>query len=134
VVAAADYERVRGEIQAGLEAICDPDGHNIGTKVFRPEQVYKVARNVPPDLIVYFGDLDWRSVGSVGYDSIYTFENDTGPDDDTPAEAGIFILTDPSSSERGRRDGHQIAELAPTILSLFDHPIPADMPGRTLRG
>ena len=35
----------------------------------------------PPDLFVYFGDLRWRSVGTVGTGQIHTFENDTGPDD-----------------------------------------------------
>jgi len=132
VIPAADYEKVRNEIMAGLCAITDPDGHNIGTKVYKPEQVYRVARNVPPDLIVYFGDLDWRSVGSVGYDSIYTFENDTGADDANHAEDGIFILTDPRSSARGRREGYQIRDVAPTILSLFNYPIPSDMRGRAI--
>ena len=127
-----DYERVRTEIIAGLCGITSPDGVPLGTKVYRPEEVYRVARNVPPDLIVYFGDLDWRSVGSVGYDSIYTFENDTGPDDANHSENGLYILTDPASSARGKRGDYQIADLAPTILSLFDYPIPTDIRGRVI--
>ena len=133
VIPAADYQRVRDEIRAKLIAITDPEGRSIGTKVYKPEEIYRVVRGVAPDLIVYFGDLDWRSVGSVGYDSIYTFDNDTGPDDANHSQDGILILTDPASSARGRRDGFQIADLAPTILSLFDHPIPADVRGRVIR-
>lgn len=128
-----DYERVRDEIREGFCAITDPGGAPIGTVAYQPDRVYRLVRGVPPDLIVYFGNLDWRSVGSVGYDSIYTFENDTGPDDANHAEDGIFVLTDPASTARGRRDGLQIHDLAATILSLFDHPIPGDMPGRVIR-
>jgi len=29
---------------------------------------------VPPDLIVIFGDLTWRAVGTMGYDSLYLYE------------------------------------------------------------
>jgi predicted AlkP superfamily phosphohydrolase/phosphomutase len=129
----ADAERARREIQQGLEAIADPQGRPLGTRVYRPEEIYRAVRGVAPDLIVYFGDLDWRSVGSVGYGSIYTFDNDTGPDDANHSEDGLFILTDPGSGARGRRDGHRIQDLAPTILSLLDHPVPADMHGRAIR-
>ena len=42
------------------------DGLPMGTKVHKPQEVYPEVRGVAPDLIVYFGDLDWRSVGAVG--------------------------------------------------------------------
>ena len=38
----------------------------IGTKVFKPEEVYPEVNGVAPDLIVHFGDLLWRSVGTIG--------------------------------------------------------------------
>ena len=46
--------------------------------MFKPQDVYPDVKGLAPDLIVYFGDLEWRSVGSVGNPSIYTYENDTG--------------------------------------------------------
>ena len=55
------------------------------------------VNGVAPDLIVYFGDLDWRSVGAVGLGSIHTFENDTGPDEANHDWHGIFMLYDPST-------------------------------------
>ena len=80
VIEPARYEEVRDELIAKLEAALGPDGEPLGTKVLKPQDVYPEVRGVAPDLIVYFGDLEWRSVGSVGNPSLYTYENDTGPD------------------------------------------------------
>jgi hypothetical protein len=52
---------------------------------------------VPPDLIVYFGDPHWLSVGSVGMGSICTFDHDTGPDEATHDCYGIFMVSRLSS-------------------------------------
>ena len=83
-------------------------------------------------MIVYFGDLYWRSVGTVGHGSIYTFENDTGPDDCNHAQYGIVIKHDPSEHEGpGGRElsDLQLMDMAPTILQQLDVPIPTDMQG-----
>lgn len=91
----ARFEAVRAELAAALEAIPDPQGRPIGTRCFTPEALYREARGVPPDLLVYFGDLLWRSIGTVdgaALDAIHTFDNDTGPDDCNHAQRGIYIL------------------------------------------
>ena len=49
--------------------------------MFRPEELWREQRGIPPDLIVYFGDLGWRSNGSLGHGRHWTYDNDTGPDD-----------------------------------------------------
>jgi predicted AlkP superfamily phosphohydrolase/phosphomutase len=93
------------------------------------------VRNIAPDLIVYFGDLSWRSVGSFGHGDIYTFENDTGPDDANHAENGMFILTHPQMKDKGRRvAARQLMDVAPTILNAFGLPIPTDMQGTIIKG
>jgi len=132
VVPAADFEKVRAEIAAKLEAMCDHTGKPMGTKCLIPQHVYKECRNIPPDLIVYFGNLYWRSVGSMGHGSPYTFSNDTGPDDANHAEHGLFILYDPKQTRRGELVGHQLMDVAPTILQAFGMAIPADMQGRVI--
>ena len=79
-IPAADYERFRDELAARICAIPDEQGNPIPTKVFRPEDVYPEIKGVAPDLIVHFGDLYWRAVGTVGGDEgLHTFDNDTGP-------------------------------------------------------
>ncbi|HTI15774.1 MAG TPA: alkaline phosphatase family protein [Dictyobacter sp.] len=132
IVAPEAVEPLRDELKAKLEAIVDPNGVNIGTKVFKPQEIYRYCRGVPPDLIVYFGDLFWRSVGSIGYDSIYTFENDTGPDDCNHAQYGIVIRYDPADTAHVSGDelhGLRLMDIAPTILRQLAVPVPADMQG-----
>jgi predicted AlkP superfamily phosphohydrolase/phosphomutase len=129
VIPAADYERTRDELIAKLEAIADPGGRNIGTWVFKPQDVYREVKNIPPDLIIYFGNLTWRSVGSVGLGTVHTFENDIGPDDANHAQDGLFILCD-GTNGGGRRERRNIMSIAPTLLKLLGVPIPDDMAHR----
>ena len=129
-VPAAGYEAFRDELADALRSIPAPDGSDIGTQVFKPQEVYREVRNIAPDLIVYFGDLSWRSVGSFGHGGIYTFENDIGPDDANHAENGMFILADPRAKGGGQRvAARQLMDIAPTILQAFGLPIPLDMQG-----
>ena len=129
----SDYERVREELRRGLEAITDDQGINIGTKVYKPEEVYSEARRIPPDLIVYFGNLSWRSVGSIGLGSILTFENDTGPDDANHDTHGIFMMAGPEVRKAGRQEGMRILDVAPTVLNLMGIEVPGDMEGKVIR-
>ena len=59
--------------------IKDDKGRTMRNQVFDPDRIYGIARGDKPDLMVYFDDLNWRSAGTVGHDSLYLFENDTGP-------------------------------------------------------
>jgi predicted AlkP superfamily phosphohydrolase/phosphomutase len=132
-IAPEDYERVRDELIAGLKSIPDENGHNIGTEVYRPEELYQEVRGVAPDLIVYFGNLYWRSVGTIGGGKLHTFENDTGPDGANHAQNGM-ILWRPAGGVSGeqRITGAKITDVAPTILSILGLPIPVDMEGKAL--
>ena len=129
IIPQADYERVRDELAEALKSIPAPDGRAIGTVAFKPEKVYREVKNIPPDLIVYFGNLDWRAVGSLGLGGIYTFENDTGPDDANHAQHGMFILYDPAHDGGGKRTEAHIMDIAPTVLDLMGLPVPRDMNG-----
>lgn len=133
IVAPEDYERVRDDLARRLEAIPDEHGRPMGTKVFKPEELYEAPEGVPPDLIVLFGDLRWRSVGTVGGgDGVLTFENDTGPDDANHAQDGLLIMAGPGVAAAGRREGMQLLDVAPTVLELLGlEPLPT-MRGRSL--
>lgn len=128
-----DYEKVRDELIAGLKSIRDENGKDIGTQVFRPQELYREVRGVAPDLIVYFGALYWRSVGTIGGGKLHTFENDTGPDGANHAENGIFILRPAGGATGERVEGLKITDIAPTILQLMELAIPSDMEGKALR-
>ncbi len=127
-----DYHAFRNELAGKIEAIKDHKGELMGNKCHKPEEIYDRVNRVAPDLLVIFGDLRWRSVGSVGSDSIHTFENDTGPDDANHAQEGMYIYSHPSLPPRGRVDEATLYDVAPTILTELDLPVPADMKGEPL--
>jgi predicted AlkP superfamily phosphohydrolase/phosphomutase len=131
-IPAADYERFRDELAQRICAIPDELGNPIPTKVFRPEDVYPEIKGVAPDLIVHFGDLYWRAVGTVGGDEgLHTFDNDTGPDDANHAQHGMFILRAPGV-EPGLREGAHLLDIAPTVLEMLGQPVPPAMRGASL--
>lgn len=132
LIAAEDYESVRDEIIGRLHKIPGGNGEPIETKVFKPQEVYSEWRGVPPDLIIHFGDLYWRAVGSIGLNAVHTFENDTGPDDANHAQKGVFIMSRPTNGHGGKLDDLRIMDVAPTVLDLFEMPIPADMAGKVI--
>ena len=130
------YEAVRAEIANKLEAMCDDKGNALGTRVFKPEEVYPVARGIPPELIVYLGDLTWRSVGSIGYGTTLTFENDLGPDDANHLQHGVCIIHDPlapDSPAPAPREDLDILDISPTVLSRLGIGVPEGMEGRIIR-
>lgn len=131
VVDPARYEETRDELIARLEAAPGPDGSPLGTRVLKPQDVYPEVRGVAPDLIVYFGDLEWRSVGSVGNPSLYTYENDTGPDGANHDRTGIFAMAGLEGQRTGRVEGLQLVDVGPTILSLYGIEAPDGAVGRS---
>jgi len=130
----ADYEKVRDELAEAIQGIRGPGGEDIGTQVYKPQAIYRKVNGLAPDLIVYFGNLLWRSVGSLGHKEVWTLENDTGPDDANHAQEGIFMYYDPKQNLGGRElKGLEIMDFAPTVLQYFGLPVPADMQGRAIQ-
>ncbi|MFA5863730.1 MAG: alkaline phosphatase family protein [Phycisphaerae bacterium] len=127
-----DYEKFAQKLSDELTGMVDHEGKPMGTKVYRPSQLYKTVKGTPPDLIVLFGNLNWRSVGTVGNPSVYTFENDTGPDDANHNTHGIFITAGAGlSGQTGRRE-ITIYDFAPTVMSQMNLPLPKDMIGKNI--
>jgi predicted AlkP superfamily phosphohydrolase/phosphomutase len=133
VVPAEAYDQVRDELAAQLCQIPGPNGEELGTRVYKPEAIYRQVNGIAPDLIVYWGNLEWRSVGSLGHPQVWTFENDTGPDDANHAQDGLLILHDPQHPAGGRElQGLDIVDVAPTILRYFGVPALPEMQGRVI--
>jgi predicted AlkP superfamily phosphohydrolase/phosphomutase len=126
------YQSVRDELAQLIAAIADPEGTPLNTTVFKPENIYTQVRGIAPDLLVYFGDLHWRAVGSLGHGRHYTLENDTGPDDANHAPQGMFILYEPGRTGDGQVSNHQLMDIAPTILDRMGLPVPHEMQGRII--
>lgn len=133
IVPADQADALLAELTARLEALGDEHGNPIGTRVMRPRDVYRTVNRVAPDLIVYFGDLRWRSVGSLGHGAVWTHENDIGPDDANHSETGIAIISQPGAPPRNTEPKTMsIYDIAPTILSEFGIAAPPDMLGASV--
>ncbi|HDI53102.1 MAG TPA: hypothetical protein ENF89_02995 [Candidatus Bathyarchaeota archaeon] len=127
VVPRDEYEDVREELRRRLMGIKGPNGERWETKVYKPEELYPVCRGNPPDLMVYFDNLYWRSAGTMGHRDIYLPENDTGPDDAVHDKYGLYIYHDPRRDLGGRRLDMTIYEVAPLVLRAMGLQVPRDM-------
>jgi predicted AlkP superfamily phosphohydrolase/phosphomutase len=125
------YESVRDELIAKLEAQLGPDGRLLGTKVLKPDNVYPDVVGVAPDLIVYFADLEWRSVGTVGNPEIFTHENDTGPDGANHDKTAVFSMMGLSGQPMGEVDGLNLVDVGPSVLKIFGIDAPEGAVGRS---
>jgi predicted AlkP superfamily phosphohydrolase/phosphomutase len=132
VIAPERYEAVRDDLIRRIEAIPDDEGRPLATRVYRPEEIYPQVNGVAPDLIVVFGDLLWRCVATIGgSEGLYTFDNDTGPDDANHAQEGIYIAAGAGVEARGRVDRH-LLDVTPTVLELLGLEVPSSMRGASM--
>ncbi len=132
IIPASQYESFRDEMKQRLGALTDDKGRPLNSLVFKPQEIYRNVRNVAPDLIVHFGRLYWRSIGSVGHGRFHLKENDTGPDACNHAQFGMFILAAPNSPLHGEHTGAHLLDVMPTLLDLAGYEIPGTMQGRSL--
>jgi predicted AlkP superfamily phosphohydrolase/phosphomutase len=126
----AEYEDTIARIVRAIEALQDHEGRSMGNRAFRPEDIYPEVNAIAPDLIVYLGNLRWRSVGTLGLDDgLYTFENDTGPDDANHDEFGVFSLRS-DGLPIGPMDDLSIYDVAPTLQRIMGLEAPTGQAGR----
>jgi len=133
IIPRQNYEFFRNELITALEDQRDETGRKINTRVFKPENIYTECRNIPPDLIVYYGDLAWRSIGSVGHNTLWANENDTGADDANHSQHGIFVMSGDNGYHSEKRNGLQIMDVAPTVLDRMGIDIPWNMEGKVIK-
>lgn len=131
LVRPAEYEAFRDRLIREVAEIPDDHGRPLHSEAYKPQDLYRQVNGVAPDLIAYFGQLHWRSIGTVGLRTIQTFENDTGPDDANHAEEGVFALAGPGIPH-GRWDGSSLVDITPTLLDRFGLDIPADLQGNRI--
>jgi len=133
VVPPEEVEALRDELIERLEALGDENGRPIGTRVYRPEDLYRHVNGIAPDLIAIFGNLHWRSIGQVGTGAIHLFENDTGPDDANHSEKGVLLAAGPGIPHQDAPiSGMTLLDLMPTLLDLYGLHAPEEVQGVTL--
>ncbi len=132
VIPAEALPSVRQELADRLRSIPDHQGKPLNTKVYCPHEVYQQVSRIAPDLMVYFGDLHWRVLGSVGHGKCHALQNDTGPDDANHAMEGVYILVDPKQSGSGQSDACQLMDVASTGLHLMGLDVPQELQGKVM--
>ncbi len=113
-----DVRKELDSLKRKILSIKGPNGEEWKTKVFEPEEVYQVVNGDRSDLFVYLDDLNWRTAGTLGYETDYLLENDTGPDDAVHDYDGIYILYR-KNRKIGKVIDSSIFRIAPTILELY---------------
>ncbi len=126
------YETERDRLAEALARIPGPDGRALRTRVDRPEAVYRRVRGRAPDLLVYFDDLAYRSIGTVGHGRVWLEANDAGPDGCNHDWEGIVIGAGPSFPKRGRVEGATLYDVLPTALACLGVPRPEGLLGESL--
>ncbi|MCI4365228.1 MAG: alkaline phosphatase family protein [Thermoplasmata archaeon] len=127
-------ESFRVHLTDELAAVRAPGGGSLGAKVLLPREIYREVRGDAPDLMVYFGDLSWRSAGTVGHSALFLDENDTGPDDSVHSFDGVYVVTSPASGATGLGSPASLIDIGPTILAAFGLPNPPHLVGRPIAG
>ncbi len=128
-----EYEKLREDIIGGLYSIKDPvTGKPVIKKVYKREEIYSGSElDSAPDLILLSSDTDHYGIYSSrhSHDSIF-YENTWKTGDHR--QNGIFI-----TKGRGLRNGVKIndahiIDVLPTILYMYDLPIPEYVDGKVL--
>jgi predicted AlkP superfamily phosphohydrolase/phosphomutase len=134
VVKPKDLPDLEARLTQELGQIRWPTGVPLPVDVRRPKDIYKEVRGDAPDLMVYFGRAAVRSIGSIGYGSLYIEENDTGPDDAVHSFEGIYSISEPATGRGRRGPEERLIDIAPSILALLDLSIPPELQGHPIAG
>lgn len=139
IVAPGDVPRVTAKLADALRAMRGPDGAPLGNRVVVPADEYRAVRGHAPDLLVFFGDLDYRSLGTIGPTSasaaqIFHADNDTGADACNHDWDGIFVMAGGGVAARGHTAGLSLYDVTPTVLARLGVAVPAELLGRDVGG
>jgi predicted AlkP superfamily phosphohydrolase/phosphomutase len=132
ILAPGDVASFEARLSQELAAVKRPDGQPLGSDARVPREMYREVRGDAPDLMVYFGNVSWRSAGTIGYDTLFLEENDTGPDDSVHSFDGIYVVRDPARGAGARGPEEKLIDIGPTVLSMMGAPVPSDVQGRPI--
>ncbi len=131
-IASKDVPAFEAELTAKMRGIPAPDGKPLGVDVRVPKAIYREVRGDSPDLMVYFANATWRSAGTVGYDTLYLSENDTGPDDSVHSFTGVYSVSGCADGQGTVGQEERLIDIGPTVLDLLGVPVPPEVQGRPI--
>lgn len=136
----SEYEELREELIAKLEALIDPDtGERMVEKVHRREEIYHGDQvHKASDLIVKWQDYKYKSRINLEIDDrVSASQIMVDPTKHSKISAihrlnGIFMAFGEDIKHGVKLKGARIIDLAPTMLYLLGEPIPDCMDGKVL--
>lgn len=128
-----DYGKVCDEIIMKLKELKHPETHGIlEIKIHKKEDIYENSdmNDYFPDIVIIPTDNGVQSISPyVGTDTIFMKMGGGGQH----RQNGIFLGYGPDVNNDGEVKNLKIRDIAPTLLYMYDLPIPQDMDGRVLQ-
>lgn len=127
-----EYEKFREALIIEIKEIEEPKaGEKFAREVYKGEEIYfgKYVDRAP-DLIVLHNE-GYTSAGTTRGREMWNYPTRGWTGVHKPQ--GIFLACGPGIKKGIEIEGAKIYDLAPTILHIFDIPIPKDMDGRVLK-
>ncbi|MFH1415728.1 MAG: alkaline phosphatase family protein [Elusimicrobiota bacterium] len=108
------------KLKKTIKELKGPGGEKWNTSVYTPDEIYPEASGKKPELMVFWDDLYWRSAGTVGHDTMYLRENDTGPDDGVHDWNGIIMGYRKGWNRNVQLEDTSILDIFPTVLRFLE--------------
>jgi len=109
-----EYDAVRDELKADLEALEGPDGRTVADRVVEKETAFRGGHDeIAPDLVVIPNDGFDLKAGFSGKDDVFT----TGPRNGMHSFDGASLFVDDAGADV---DDADLLDVAPTIMDLMD--------------
>jgi predicted AlkP superfamily phosphohydrolase/phosphomutase len=127
-------DAARARLADQLRALQTPNGMP-ALNVYRPETLFAARQGVVPDLLVACAQPGWRTTADVGLGSAWRSARSSAIDAAGDTSEGFLIMYDPHGLGGGRvLDDATLYDFLPTLLNIFDQPIPARFRGRVIAG
>ncbi len=133
IVDPKEYEALKREIISNLHELSNEVGDNLNVEVHDPKEIYNCPiTNSAPDIL--FTINNWRCVILENDFNRPLFEEKSFSRRHTGSHRmnGIFLAYGPDIRRHTKLRDLKIVDIAPTILHIFDAPIPTDIDGRVL--
>lgn len=124
IVPASEASALCAELARALAVQLGPEERMLEQRVLTARACYRAEHGLPPDLMVFWDDLNYRSSGAVGGGTLFSPTNDTGPDSCNHDWHGIFALAGPDVTARGPLPCVHHEDVAVTVLRLLGHHAP----------
>jgi predicted AlkP superfamily phosphohydrolase/phosphomutase len=123
------YEGERSALAEKLGGIAGRSDEPLSHRIETPEALYRARQGTPPDLLVFFGDLDYRAAGTIGHGRLHLPHNDTGADACNHDWDGLFVHAGPQIAASPLAQTWSIFDITPTLLSAIDACAPMHLLG-----